>query len=57
LAGELLEQERDMWFRTTLYAVQGQWGEGTVVDLVITAYQQDQKVPDPINLGISTWRR
>jgi branched-chain amino acid aminotransferase len=57
LAGELLEPGRDMWFRTTLYAIEGQWGEGTVADLVITAYHQDQKVPDPINLGISTWRR
>lgn len=57
LAGELLKPDRDMWFRTTLYAIEGQWGEGTVADLVITAYHQDQKVPDPINLGISTWRR
>ena len=57
LAGELLEPDRDMWFRTTLYAIEGQWGEGTVADLVITAYHQNQKVPDPINLGISTWRR
>jgi branched-chain amino acid aminotransferase len=57
LAGELLQPDRDMWFRTTLYAIEGQWGEGTVADLVITAYNQDQKVPDPINLGISTWRR
>ncbi len=57
LAGELLEPDRDMWFRTTLYAIEGQWGEGTVADLVITAYHQDQKIPDPINLGVSTWRR
>ena len=57
LAGQLLQPDRDMWFRTTLYAIEGQWGEGTVADLVITGYQQDQKVPDPINLGISTWRR
>ena len=57
LAGQLLEPNRDMWFRTTLYAIEGQWGEGTVADLVITGYQQDQKIPDPINLGISTWRR
>jgi branched-chain amino acid aminotransferase len=57
LAGELLEPDRDMWFRTTLYAIEGQWGEGTVADLVITAYHQDQQVPDPIHLGISTWRR
>ncbi len=57
LAGELLQPDRDMWFRTTLYAIEGQWGEGTVADLVITGYQQDQKMPDPINLGVSTWRR
>jgi branched-chain amino acid aminotransferase len=57
LAGALLTPDRDMWFRTTLYAIEGQWGEGTVADLVITAYHQDKKIPDPINLGISTWRR
>lgn len=57
LANELLDPNRDMWFRTTLYAIEGQWGEGTVADLVITAYHQDQKIPDPINLGVSTWRR
>jgi branched-chain amino acid aminotransferase len=57
LAGELLEPDRDMWFRTTLFAIEGQWGEGTVADLVITAYHQDQKIPDPISVGISTWRR
>lgn len=57
LAGELLEAGRDMWFRTTLYAVEGQWGEGTVGDLVITGYHQPMKVPDPIRIGTSTWRR
>ena len=57
LGGMLLEPDRDMWFRTTLYAVEGQWGEGTVADLVITAYHQDKKIPDPIDLAISTWRR
>jgi branched-chain amino acid aminotransferase len=57
LADALLEPDRDMWFRTTLYAVEGHWGEGTLADLVITAYHQDKRIPDPINLGISTWRR
>ena len=47
LAVSLLDPNRDMWFRTTLYAIQGQWGEGTVADLVITAYHQDQKIPGP----------
>ncbi len=57
LGGALLEPDRDMWFRTTLYAIEGQWGEGTVEDLVIAAYHQDQKPPAPIKLGVSTWRR
>lgn len=57
LVDVLLEPGRDMWFRTTLYAVEGHWGEGTVADLVITGYHQDMRVPDPIALGVSTWRR
>lgn len=57
LAGELLEPDRDMWFRTTLCAIDGNWGEGTVADLVITAYHQDKKIADPIDLGVSSWRR
>lgn len=57
LADALLEPTRDMWFRTTLYAVEGHWGEGTVADLIVTAYHQDQAVPEPIELGLSTWRR
>ena len=46
-----------MWARTTLFVVEGHWGEGTVADLVITAYHQDKRPPEPINLGVSTWRR
>jgi branched-chain amino acid aminotransferase len=57
LADALLDPDRDMWFRTTLYGIEGHWGEHTVADLVITAYHQDQRLPDPIDLGISTWRR
>jgi branched-chain amino acid aminotransferase len=57
LADALLEPDRDMWFRTTLYAIEGHWGEGTVGDLVITAYHQAKSIPEPIDLGISTWRR
>jgi branched-chain amino acid aminotransferase len=57
LAEALIEPDHDMWFRTTLYAVEGHWGEGTVADLVVTAYHQEQKAPEPIDLGISTWRR
>ncbi len=57
LSEALLQRDRDMWYRTTLFAVQGHWGEDTVSDLVITAYTQEMKVPEPISLGVSTWRR
>jgi len=57
LVEALLEPDRDMWFRTTLYAVEGHWGEDTVADLVITGYHQEMRAPDPIALGVSTWRR
>lgn len=57
LMGSLIEPDRDMWARTTLYATEGHWGEGTIADLVITAYHQAQQKPHPINLGVSTWRR
>jgi branched-chain amino acid aminotransferase len=57
LMGRLLTRERDMWARTTLYVTEGHWGEGTQSDLVITAYHQDKVMPDPIDVGISTWQR
>lgn len=57
LMGALLKQDRDMWARTTLYVTEGHWGEGTVADLVITAYHQDKQVPPPIDIGVSTWQR
>jgi branched-chain amino acid aminotransferase len=57
LAAALLEPDRDMWFRTTLYAIEGHWGENTVSDLVITGYQSDMSTPEPINVAVSTWRR
>lgn len=57
LARLLVVPEKDMWLRATLVSVEGQWGEGTVSDLVITAYHQEQRRPDPIDAGISTWQR
>jgi len=53
----LLSEDRDLWIRPTLFAVEGHWGIDTVTDLVITCYNQDKKVPDPIALGVSTWQR
>ena len=53
----LEEPGKEMWLRTTLYVTQGHWGEDTLSDLVVTAYQADMAPPEPVNLGVSTWRR
>jgi branched-chain amino acid aminotransferase len=57
LIGQLVEPDRDMWARTTLFVVEGHWGEDTVADLVITAYHMEKQPPKPIKMGVSTWRR
>jgi branched-chain amino acid aminotransferase len=57
LVRQLMTPERDIWLRPTVYAVEGHWGEFTVTDLAIMAYQQDKKRPDPIRVGVSTWQR
>jgi branched-chain amino acid aminotransferase len=57
LVQALVRPGKDMWARTTLFVVEGHWGEGTVADLVVTAYDQTIHVPPAIRLGVSTWRR
>ncbi len=57
LVGALANPERDMWARTTLFVTEGHWGENTVSDLVVTAFHQEKKTPQPIRMGVSTWRR
>lgn len=57
LVGALANPEKDMWARTTLFVTDGHWGENTVSDLVVTAYHQEKKMPQPIRMGVSTWRR
>jgi branched-chain amino acid aminotransferase len=57
LVRALYSVERDMWIRATLYVTEGHWGEGTVSDLVLTAYHQDKVRPKPIEIGVSTWQR
>ncbi len=57
LFGVLLKPDKDMWVRTSLYVVEGHWGEGTRADLVMTAYHLDKTTPEPIKLGVSTWQR
>lgn len=57
LVQALMTDERDLWLRPTVFAVEGHWGEDTVTDLVITCYHQDKKKPTPIEIGFSTWQR
>jgi len=52
-----LTAEKDLYIRATLFAVEGHYGEGTVSDLVLTAYRQEKEPPAPIDVGTSTWRR
>ena len=57
VARVLVQPDTEMWFRTTLFVVEGHWGENTVADLVVTGYQCETELPPPINLGVSSWRR
>ncbi len=52
-----LRPETDLYIRATLFVVAGHYGEGTVSDLVLTAYQQPREMPTPIDVGTSTWQR
>jgi branched-chain amino acid aminotransferase len=57
LARAELTPENDLYVRATLFVVEGHYGEGTVSDLVLTAYQQEKAPPAPVEVGTSTWRR
>jgi branched-chain amino acid aminotransferase len=57
LVRALYEPDKDMWIRATLYVVEGHWGEGTVADLILTAYHQKKQPPIPVSVGVSTWQR
>lgn len=57
LVRELRRPERDLWVRATLLSIDGQWGENTTTDLVITSYHQEPKRPEPLDVGVSTWRK
>ena len=52
-----LRPDKDLYIRATLFVIEGHYGEGTVSDLVLTAYQQRKEVPEAIDIGVSTWRR
>jgi branched-chain amino acid aminotransferase len=49
--------ESNLYVRATLFAVEGHYGHGTVSDLVLTGYQQPTEPAEPIQMGVSTWRR
>jgi branched-chain amino acid aminotransferase len=53
----LYRSDNDLYIRATLFMIAGHWGEGSVADLVLTAYQQELEPPKPIDVGVSTWRR
>src|SRR4051794_35618302 len=57
LVETLYQRSHDMWLRATLYVTEGHWGDGTKSDLVLTAYHQPMSMPEPIDVGVSTWRR
>jgi len=57
LVAALCKPDSDIWVRATLYVIDGHWGEGTVSDLVLTAYHQPKVMPEALDIGVSTWRR
>jgi branched-chain amino acid aminotransferase len=57
LTRALYRQGSDLYVRATLFAVEGHYGHGTISDLVLTGYQQPMEPPEPIAMGVSTWRR
>lgn len=57
LTRALIRRDKDMWMRPTLYVVEGHWGEDTRAELVVTAFQESKRRPDPVDIGVSSWRR
>jgi branched-chain amino acid aminotransferase len=57
LTNALLQPSHDLYVRSTLYVVEGHYGVGTRADLVLVGLQWERKQPQPITLGVSTWRR
>lgn len=58
LTHALYRPDKELYVRATLFVVEGHYGAGTVADLVLTGYLQEKgDVPEPIAMGVSTWRR
>ena len=57
LLARLAVPDQNMWLRTTLFIVEGHWGQGDVTDLVITAYHHPMGPAAPMATGVTAWRR
>jgi branched-chain amino acid aminotransferase len=57
LSDALRTPDWDLYVRATLLVTEGHYGQGTISDLVLTGYQQQQSPPAPVSVGVSTWRR
>ena len=57
LIESLCVREQDIWIRATLYMVEGHWGQDQKTDLVLQAFLMPKERPEPIKIGVSTWRR
>lgn len=53
----LCEPENHIWVRATLYMMEGHWGENQKTDLCLQAFQSAKGAPEPIKIGVSTWKR
>jgi branched-chain amino acid aminotransferase len=42
--------DKDLYVRAKLFVVEGRYGEGTVPDLVVTAYKQEREPTQPIDV-------
>jgi branched-chain amino acid aminotransferase len=57
LVGSLINKEKNMWIRPTLYALEGHWGLDTKTKIVFAAFHQEKGPPSSVSMGVSTWRR
>lgn len=53
----LCVREQDIWIRATLYMIEGHWGENQKTDLVLQAFLMPKERPEPMKIGVSSWRR
>ncbi len=57
IIGALAQKDNNIWVRATLYMIEGHWGLGQRTDLCLQAFQTPIERPDPIEVGVSTWKR